>query len=304
MSGYWDAIEDLLSQQQDDDEKLKRDKLRDQKNTYDYKKIFNKTQKMCSQSWSSILELNSQKEYKDQLSEEELSTLCFKSSWILNFLHLGLGFPRFGIDNVTNSNKGFETLQLVEQLGGSSFSWALGRAVLYANDEYIQAYNNYTNRIASDEKKGPLQLKRPGFYHSSSPNIFQFGAEQNGIVARPNYMKMSANNLHYFDYETKEETDHESPWNIEPHRWYGFIIFAVLLSFVIWLMLGGRNRALFVTKVTSGFRKLVKMTPGYNGAKYTSVPSGNYEGGSDMELGLELNELGKDIEDQFEIGWV
>ena len=44
------------------------------------------------------------------------------------------------------------------------------------------------------------------------------------------------------------------------------------------------------------------MTPGYNGAKYTSVPSGNYEGGSDMELGLELNELGKDIEDQFEIG--
>ncbi|KAI5904456.1 Golgi apyrase [Candida parapsilosis] len=302
VSGYWDAIEDLLFQQQDDDEKSKRDKLRDQKNTYDYKKIFNKTQKMCSQSWSSILELNSQKEYKDQLSEEELSTLCFKSSWILNFLHLGLGFPRFGIDNVTNSNKGFETLQLVEQLGGSSFSWALGRAVLYANDEYIQAYNNYTNRIASDEKKGPLQLKRPGFYHSSSPNIFQFGAEQNGIVARPNYMKMSANNLHYFDYETKEETDHESPWNIEPHRWYGFIIFAVLLSFVIWLMLGGRNRALFVTKVTSGFRKLVKMTPGYNGAKYTSVPSGNYEGGSDMELGLELNELGKDIEDQFEIG--
>ncbi|CCG25858.1 hypothetical protein CORT_0C04840 [Candida orthopsilosis Co 90-125] len=301
VSGYWDAIEDLLSQQQDDN---KRDKMKDQKNTYDYKKIFNKTQKVCSQSWSSILELNSQKEYKDQLSEEELSTLCFKSSWILNFLHLGLGFPRFGIDNITNDNKGFETLQLVEQLGGSSFSWALGRAVLYANDEYIQAYNNHTKRIANDDKtESTIQVKRPGFYHSSSPNIYQFGAEQNGIMSRPSYVKMDATKLHYFDYETNEETDHESAWNIEPHRWYGLIIFAVLLSFVMWLMLGVRNRALFVTKVTSGLKKLIKMTPGYNEAKYTSVPSRGGGGGvDDIELGLELNELGKDVDDQFEIG--
>ncbi|KAI5950632.1 hypothetical protein CANMA_005292 [Candida margitis] len=308
VSGYWDAIEDLLSQQQDDKGNQKWDKSKDQKNTYDYKKIFNKTQKVCSQPWSSILELNSQKEAKDQLSEEELSTLCFKSSWILNFLHLGLGFPRFGIDNVASSNKGFETLQLVEQLGGSSFSWALGRAVLYANDEYIQAYNNYTKRIENDAKsESTAQLKRPGFFHSSSPNIYQFGAEQNGIMSRPKYIKMDASALHYYDYETNEETDHESPWIIEPHRWHGFIIFAVLLSFVVWLMLGVRKRALFVTKVSSGVKKLIKMTPGYNEAKYSSVPTGggvrSGDGNAaDMELGLELDELGKDVDDQFEIG--
>ncbi|KAG5419278.1 hypothetical protein I9W82_003045 [Candida metapsilosis] len=297
VSGYWDAIEDLLSQQ-DDDDKTARAELKDQKNTYDYKKIFSKTQKVCSKSWSSILELNSKKDYKDQLSEEELSTLCFKSSWILNFLHLGLGFPRFGIDSVANSNKGFETLQLVEQLSGSSFSWALGRAVLYANDEYIQAYNNYTKKLSNDENSA-TQLKRPGFYHSSSPNIYQYGAEQGGIVPRPGYVKLDVDTLHYFDYETKEETDHESAWNIEPHRWYGFIIFAVLLSFVAWLMLGARNRKLFVTKVTSGFKKLVKMTPGYNEAKYTTVARGETE---DMEMGMELNEFGKNIDEEFEIG--
>ncbi|KAI5948674.1 hypothetical protein KGF57_005285 [Candida theae] len=307
VSGYWDAIEDLLLHQDDNEAgKSVRGKVKDQKNTYDYKQIFSKTQKVCSESWSSILELNMKKEYKDQLSEDELSTLCFKSSWILNFLHLGLGFPRFGIDSVTNSNKGFQTLQLVEKLDGSSFSWALGRAVLYANDEYIQAYNNYTKRISKDDvtaADGVTQLKRPGFFHSSSPNIYQFGAEQDGIMSRPEYTKMDASELHYFDYEMKEETDHESAWNLEPHRWFGFVIFAVLLSFVAWLMVGARNRKLFVTKVTTGFRKLVKMTPGYSEAKYTTVSRGDADGLEDMEMGLELSELDKDADkDQFEIG--
>ncbi|KAI5952567.1 hypothetical protein KGF54_003434 [Candida jiufengensis] len=282
VSGYWDAIEDLLSQQD------KRE-LIDQKNTYDYKKIFSKTSKVCSQSWSSMLELNKQKDYKEQLSEDELSELCFKASWILNFLHLGLGFPRFGIDEP--NNKDFQTLQLVEQLGGSSFSWALGKAVLYANDEYVQAYNNLTQS----------SLARPGFYHSTSENTYQYGAEQNNIMPRPLFDESKTSNYKSFKYELNDEDD-ESKWNIEPHRWYGMIIFAILLTFVGYLMLGSRNRGLFVTKITTAFRKLVRLTPGYNEAKYTTVSHDDFELGDlaevDAQFKVDDDEEDEDIEQE------
>ncbi|KAI5960970.1 uncharacterized protein KGF55_004237 [Candida pseudojiufengensis] len=282
VSGYWDAIEDLLSQE--DKRQIDSRDLKDQKNTYDYKKIFNKTQKVCSQSWSSMLELNKQKEYKNQLTEDELSELCFKSSWILNFLHLGLGFPRFGIDEP--NNKDFQTLQLVETLDGSSFSWALGKAVLYANDEYIQAFNNLTNN----------SIQRPGFYHSTSENIYQYGAEQNNIESRPLFDESKMDESHYYNYELKDETDNESIWNIEPHRWYGLIIFVVLLGFIGYLMLGGRNRALFITKIKTGFRKIYRLTPGYNEAKYTTI-AGDFELGDMPEVDSQFKVDDDDEED-------
>ncbi|CAK9439100.1 uncharacterized protein LODBEIA_P33240 [Lodderomyces beijingensis] len=288
VSGYWDAINALLSQRE------KRDGQDDQKNDYDYQTIFNKTQKVCSQSWSTLLELNMQKKERKRLSEEELSQLCFKASWILNFLHLGLGFPRFGIDNPSpETNKGFQTLQLVEKLDGSAFSWALGRAMLYANDEYIQAFNNYTASV--DESKSSVRIQRPGFFHSPSEALYQFGAEQNNIAGRPPYEPFDeTKTYHYYDYEKYNDAndDDESKWNIEPHRWYGMIVFGLLLGIVAWLMIGSRRRQLFVTKVTTAFRKLVRMTPGYNGAKYSSVPPG------DAEMAFELGELDKDDENE------
>ncbi|CAI5758790.1 unnamed protein product [Candida verbasci] len=264
VSGYWNAINNLLSQNVE--------KRNDQKNTYDYKIIFDKTQKVCSKSYQELLELNSQKETKHQLSEDELSELCFKSSWILNFLHLGLGFPRFGIDKPSNN---FKTLQLVEELGGSSFSWTLGRALLYANDEYIQAFNNLTN----------AKLPRPGFYHSPSENLYHYGAENFDVQTRYDFEVPNEDiKYHYFDYEQNQVSDHESKWNIEPHRWYGIIIFVILMIFVGWLMVGSRIRSLALTKIKSAFKKLIRKTPGYNEAKY-EVVSQNQD--------LELNELDK-----------
>ena len=297
VSGYWDAIGGLLSQK----DKAKRDSSEDQKNTYDYQTIFNKTERVCSQPWSTLLELNLEKDEKDRLTEDELSELCFKSSWILNFLHLGLGFPRFGIDEPTsNSNKKFQTLQLVEKLDGNSFSWALGRAMLYANDEYIQAFNNYS---AIQQKDANFQsIDRPGFYHSPSEALYQFGAEQNNIAARPPFEPYDATKTyHYYNYETHDTSDHEPIWNIEPHRWYGMIVFGILLSIVAWLMLGSRKRQLAVTRISSAFRKLVdivKRKRNSNYHHYRNVSTG------DMEIGYELNDVLKDdeVDSRFEIG--
>ncbi|EGW31405.1 uncharacterized protein SPAPADRAFT_61967 [Spathaspora passalidarum NRRL Y-27907] len=282
VSGYWNTIEELLSTHTKRGDK-------DQKSSYDYQLIFKETGKVCSESWSTLLELNQKR--KSPISEDELSELCFKTSWILNFLHLGLGFPRFGIDEIPNkNNKGFESLQMVEELGGNSFSWTLGRAMLYANDEYVQAYNNYTNGT----------LKRPGFFHSPSEYVYQYGAEQNGISPRPVFVTpRDSEKYHNYDYENQNEEDLSGKTT---HRWYGFFIFLGLIFVVGWFMLGSMGRKVFSQKIKKGIRSLVRLTPGYNSAKYVSVGSSD-----DLETGYELDELDNDsttnksIDQQFTI---
>lgn len=256
VSGYWDAITSLLAyeKQSPRDGKNKNDKPKDNDSAdaYDYKVIYKATSKLCSQTFSDLIDLNKAKPKKKQMSEVELSELCFKSSWILNFLHLGLGFPRFGIDKSSKENNRFKSLQLVEKLGGSSFSWTLGRAILYANDEYAQAFNNYTAEnmgfmgedMNSAEAKKHL-ITRPGFYHSASSSVFHYGAEQRGIFSRPAF-SMPSKNAKYptFDYETEYQSEStELKWYIEPHRWQGSLIFMILIGFILWLMIGNSRRS-------------------------------------------------------------
>ncbi|RLV89162.1 Golgi apyrase [Spathaspora sp. JA1] len=269
VSGYWNTIEELLST------RVKRSSdNKDQKSSYNYQLIFDETEKVCSEPWSTLLELNQKR--KNQMSEDELSELCFKTSWILNFLHLGLGFPRFGIDEIPNkNNKGFESLQMVEELGGNAFSWTLGRAILYANDEYVQSYNNFTNSTA---------LKRPGFFHSSSEYVYQFGAEQHAVPPRPVFVapRDSESKYHHFDYEDQIDKGNGSK---NSHIWYTFFIFLGLLLVIGWL-LGSTGRRVVVTKVKNGIQSLIRYTPGYNKAKYVSVGSSD-----DLETGFELDDL-------------
>ncbi|KAG7660509.1 uncharacterized protein J8A68_005928 [[Candida] subhashii] len=303
VSGYWNSIEDLLSYQNS-----KRDK-EDQKNTYDYKVIFDKTEKVCSSSYSQLLEFNEDNK-SHKLSEEELSELCFKSSWILNFLHLGLGFPRFGIDEITNTTtNGFESLQMIEQLGGTQFSWTLGRAILYSNDEYVQAYNNYTTRTTNTTEVS--LLKRSGYYHRSSESLYHYGAEQSGIPPRPAFITPRADQTYkYFDYEKssapKSEFD-SSPSN--NHRWYGMFAFLSLVFVVGWLMIGSSRRRQVVHRVKAKMGDWRRMVPGYNDSKYVQLGP-DLNDGDDLENGYELDDIvdstssssSSNIDQQFQIG--
>ncbi|KAK6205354.1 nucleoside diphosphatase [Scheffersomyces amazonensis] len=262
VSGYWEAITNLLSYDkstrdddgEDEEGEDGKSKVEDQSDTYDYKLIYQETSKLCSQQFSRLITLNKAKAPENRLSEDELTELCFKSSWVLNFLHLGLGFPRFGIDDEkSQKNTHFKSLELVEELDGSAFSWTLGRALLYANDEYVQAFNNYTliSRGISEDQELEDLLTRPGLYSSSAPSDYHFGAEQNGIYPRPRFVKPDPNaKYHHYDYETNYKAESaESKWYIEPHRWYGIIIFMFLLGFIGWLMLGRSGRSLIFEKI-------------------------------------------------------
>ncbi len=71
--------------------------------SYDYQMIFNATTKVCSTSLNELMALNA-KRPEPTVHQRRAFAVVFKSSWILNFLHLGLGFPRFGLDQVKNRN--------------------------------------------------------------------------------------------------------------------------------------------------------------------------------------------------------
>lgn len=319
VSGYWDAITNLLLYNDRTPANSKkvsaRDKNDDSTDTYDYKVIYKATSKICSQSWSELIELNNAKSEKKQLAEDELSELCFKSSWILNFLHLGLGFPRFGIDEHAKENNRYKSLELVEKLGGSTFSWTLGRAILYANDEYAQAFNNFTADslgLSEDERMSSKhKVPRSGFYHSASSSVFHFGAEQSGIISRPQFTSpLEGAKYPVFDYETEYQSDDkETKWYIEPHRWYGSLVFLSLIVFIVWLMVGKRTRTTLVDSTKSRMRNFLNLvTKGKINMSYLRLDN-NSGNNNDLELAdFELphttqgrSDTRNDNEDQFKI---
>ncbi|ODV77063.1 uncharacterized protein CANTADRAFT_57044 [Suhomyces tanzawaensis NRRL Y-17324] len=306
VSGYWDAITNLLSYETGEAPGKK-----DPEDTYDYALIYQETTKVCSKSFISLMQLNDAKKDKYKLEEHELAELCFKSSWILNFLHLGLGFPRFGIDERPNKDNKFKSLQLVEELEGSSFSWTLGRAILYANDEYIQAFNNYTIKEMnlSEEEQNPnyensVLLERPGFFHTASPNVYKFGAEQDGIAPRPQFVKPRGDEkYHFFDYENQYSSSNgELVWNIKPHRWYGIFIFMFLSGIIVWLMVGTDGRRVLFSslrlRVAKASQAVQKLVGRGSTTQYTRVGTT----GADIEAAeYELDDVPVEGSSQFQI---
>ncbi|GEQ67823.1 hypothetical protein JCM33374_g1489 [Metschnikowia sp. JCM 33374] len=246
VSGYWDIVNSLLASQSLPSHDPQNEK-------YDYKLIYQKTQQLCSSPLNELLEMNSLRDKKTKIQEEELAELCFKASWILNFLHVGLGFPRFGIDEVPNKNEKFKSLELVEKFGGSSFSWTLGRAILYANDEYIQAYNNYTKSLdpLSDE------LPRPGYTYTAAEGAFIYGAESENVLNRPLFTAAAQNAKYpHYDYESNYKDANESKWNIQPHRLFGSFIFVSLMLLALFFLIGKRGRSLLLENVGGGFKSI------------------------------------------------
>ncbi|GME92908.1 unnamed protein product [[Candida] boidinii] len=115
------------------------------------------------------------------LSDNELTELCFKSSWVLNVLHRGLGFPKLKEDESLIDSKDKSSIQISDKINGYEFTWTLGRALLYAFDENSIDYYHYINNNKLSVKNYP----NIGYFQYSSPGIFTRGSEQDGIERRP-----------------------------------------------------------------------------------------------------------------------
>ena len=85
---------------------------------YDYHKVKEAVVDYCSKDWS-VLSSRYEKKLYPRADQDRLTKQCFKSAWVMTFLHEGLKMPK--------TFNGFTTLHEIE---GNAVQWTLG-ALLY-----------------------------------------------------------------------------------------------------------------------------------------------------------------------------
>lgn len=247
------------------------------KNFMNYKQFYENTNQLCSSQYTDLLNKDS--------DIDKTSEICFKSSWIINVLHNGLGFPRYGIDSLTTTED--EELPTFENSFKilDEFSWTLGRAVLYSYYEIAQRN---------------LEIENPmiGYYEPSS-SIFQYGGELPNIPSRPSYFKDGGFNNYDNNDNNDDDTDDEDDdddddgdWDdvLEEHRLWGSLLFLMILLLVGYLLLGKTKRQSIVDAVKKLYRDKFR-------TRYTAV--GDVE--EEQEINDELNTLESRDDDSFEV---
>lgn len=239
-----------------------------------YKDCYDRAQKFCSYSYTEIL---SSKEISEDNEPEKTSEICFKSAWIINVLHQGVGFPRYGIDEEDDTTSkqdqtasGTSTTPDFAVLEG--FSWTLGRAVLYNFFETASRLHNET-------------VPRIGYYEPSS-QVFVPGGEAIGISPRPLYVQDYYGDEVPFtenddDDDTHDDGNNDDWDDVEDHRLWGSLSFLIILFIVAYLLMGKTKRQNIVDAV----KRMVGNR--FKGGLYSPVEIDN----EDLELGLQENEL-------------
>ncbi|ODV97389.1 hypothetical protein PACTADRAFT_49110 [Pachysolen tannophilus NRRL Y-2460] len=316
VSGYWDAVSHLLNID-------KNVNMGDYGNAYSYESFSLETEKICNMPWQELDRLNnnykinkknsetsSNAALKD-LTDEELADLCFRSSWILSILHRGLGFPKAnGLDTAESNDNDTQRIapfRVADKIHGSEFTWTLGRAVLYSSGEAALAYA---------EKYG-LSKPKIGYYHNSSPNLFVYGAEVDGVSPRPVFTERQ--NAHYDDHDDDnndddndnendddDDDDDDSMWDSidDIHKGYTSLILLVILLLIVYFMLGSTKRTLIIKaikKTLNNALKKFKKSPvirtiteklGGSYRRINNSSSNNKNGDIEMAVtDFELNEI-------------
>lgn len=220
---------------------------------YDYGEFKKATEKICTKDYEKVKHLAN----KHKFELQDITKLCFQTSWILNVLHVGLGFP-----NGEGKESGGPVLQLEEKIDGHKFSWTLGRAVLYANDEYTQAYSNFS--IAGDNGE-PIQ--RLGY--KTHEDVFVNGAELD-LFTRP-YFEIPSPSAKYTYYDYESAPRHVSG------LWVQSALLFALIGMMIWLYRSGLKQ---VVGFYDGISRVVLQAKGYSTL-----------GGLGADEGMELNDI-------------
>lgn len=136
ISEYWHTTHGIF-------EKGHKDKA------YDFNTYQDRVQSFCSQGWSDIETGMLHDKWGKKADLNDAFEICFKSSWIINVLHEGIGVPRVGLEDTKGSShngtkelishgkdKGFlPAFQAVHKIDSTEVSWTLGQAVLYASSQ-------------------------------------------------------------------------------------------------------------------------------------------------------------------------
>lgn len=178
ISGYWDAVIQLL-----DFTNQNKDTVVSNSVVYHPEIFTETTEKICNMDFTSLQHYGGSDNHK-RFSTDEITNLCFKSSYITALLHSGYGLPlNSDLDQDPDANKMANHLLINDKINGFKFSWTLGRALLYAADESAREYAKFVN---GTDASLPPEL-RVGYYRNSAPTFFHHGSEQQGVPTRPDF---------------------------------------------------------------------------------------------------------------------
>jgi golgi apyrase len=96
---------------------------------YRYSNLLTAASKVCKTPWNDILGSIAKKEFPNVDSEERMRLHCFKTAYLLNLLHDGLGIPRA---SAVHADAG-PLLESIDTLDEFSVSWTMGAMFLYAS---------------------------------------------------------------------------------------------------------------------------------------------------------------------------
>lgn len=210
---------------------------------YDFESYQKAVNDFCSLRWKEIEKGINHHKWGKKVDQEKAVEVCFKSSWLINVLHDGIGVPRIGIEdlnsghNVTKAKVGggkekhfLDTFQAVNKVNDVELSWTLGKMVLYASSE----------------------VPSP----STSALAVGFGSNEPGIPKDFQYPGGA-----YTPY-TGSGDWHDGIFSETPRRIPGFLIF-VLILLIIGYMICGQERRKTLR------HKLGRLFPGSN--KHSSL---------------------------------
>ena len=194
-----------------------------------------KIESYCNQSWNDVKD-NHKSEYEDW-KLHDLESLCFKSSWILEVIRDGLGFP-IQLDQpaeldgkVIESSDTLENylspLRAAEEINGVEFSWTLGRALLYASSELSPKTDHMGISLANS-------------------NDWLYGVGE----SRP---KLNSDKV---DDDQKQDSDFGGLLDQKSHRLWGSLIFLFILVIVVYLLLGRAKRHIIWQTIKTGISKV------------------------------------------------
>ena len=112
---------------------------------YDFSTYQTQVKQFCSQNWVDIEMGVKSGKWGNKVDQRIAIEVCFKASWLINFLHEGIGIPRKGLEKAQsgyNATKDVSELgkwlgflhpfEAVNKIDNKEVSWTLGKMVLYA----------------------------------------------------------------------------------------------------------------------------------------------------------------------------